>query len=89
MRFGDGHLTPSAATPDQRCVLVNGPLVGTAVVKDALCHASLRYKQEGGKKKTRGGVCQSAVSRFMLGENAAPMCAQTSKRGVRVTCLLL
>lgn len=89
MKYGDGHQTRSATTPDQLSVLVNGLLGGRAVVKDALCHASLRYKQEEGEKKKHCGVCQSAVSRFMLGENAAPMCTQRGKRGVRVTCLLL
>lgn len=50
MNYGEGHQTLSATTPDQLPVLVNGLLGGRAVVKDALCHASLRYKQEGKKK---------------------------------------
>lgn len=80
MKYGDGHQTLAATTPDQLPVLVNGLLGGRAVVKDALCHASLRYKQEG--KKKHCGVCQSAVSRFMLGENAAPCARREAKGGL-------
>lgn len=81
MKHGDGHQTRSATTPDQLSVLVNGLLGGRAVVKDALCHASLRYKQEEDKKKKHCGVCQSAVSRFMLGENAAPHVHAEKQKG--------
>lgn len=62
MKYGDGHQTLSATTPDQLSVLVNGLLGGRAVVKDALCHASLRYKQEEGKKKALWSLPERGVA---------------------------